>query len=73
MLEAPDAFRNILALSSSIWFADRQFLKTLEERLEDAFDFPGAIAVYVGEREERIAGASARMTSNVLDLGRLVA
>jgi predicted alpha/beta superfamily hydrolase len=73
MLEAPDAFRNILALSPSIWFADRQFLKTLEERLEGAFDFPGAIAVYVGEREERIAGASARMTSNVLDLGRLVA
>ena len=45
----------------------------LEERLEDAFDFPEAIAVYVGEREERIAGASARMTSNLLDLGRLVA
>ena len=73
MLKAPDASRNILALSPSIWFADRQFLRTLEERLEDAFDFPEAIAVYVGEREERIAGASARMTSNLLDLGRLVA
>lgn len=73
MLESPNAFRNILALSPSIWFADRQFLKTLEERLEDSFDFPGAVAVYVGEREERIAGAPYRMTSNVLDLGRIVA
>ena len=73
MLETPDAFRNILALSPSIWFADRRFLKAIKERLESSFDFPGAIAVYVGEREERIAGASARMTSNVLDLGRLVA
>jgi predicted alpha/beta superfamily hydrolase len=73
MLETPDAFRNILALSPSVWFADRRFLKVIKERLESFFDFPGAIAVYVGEREERIAGASARMTSNVLDLGRLVA
>jgi predicted alpha/beta superfamily hydrolase len=73
MLETPGAFRNILALSPSIWFADRRFLKAFEERLENSFSFPGAVAVYVGEREERIAGASAKMTSNVLDLGRLVA
>lgn len=73
MLETPGAFRNILALSPSIWFADRRFLKAFEARLENSFSFPGAVAVYVGEREERIAGARAKMTSNVLDLGRLVA
>ena len=73
MLETPGAFRNILALSPSLWFADSQFLKAFEKRLENSFSFPGAVAVYVGEREERIAGAWAKMTSNVLDLGRLVA
>ena len=73
MLETPGAFRNILALSPSIWFADRRLLKTLGEQLENSFDFPGAVAVYVGEREERIAGTAAKMTSNVLDFGRLVA
>lgn len=73
MLETPGVFRNILALSPSLWFADRQFLKAFEERLENSFSFPGSVAVYVGEREERIAAASAKMTSNVLDLGRLVA
>ena len=34
MLETPDAFRDILALSPSIWFADRRFLKAIEERIE---------------------------------------
>ena len=69
----PGAFRNILALSPSIWFADRRFLKAFEERLENSFSFPGAIAVYVGESEERIAPAWTKMTTNVLELGRLVA
>ena len=73
MLEEPDSFKNILALSPSIWFADRSLLTRLEEDLENSFHFSGGLAVFVGEKEERIAGESFKMTSNVSDLGKLVA
>jgi predicted alpha/beta superfamily hydrolase len=73
MIEAPNAFRNILVLSPSLWFADHQLLKSLEERLRNSFMFAGRLATYVGEQEERIAGSPYRMTSNVLEFGRLVA
>jgi len=73
LLERPTAFRNILSVSPSLWFADRRVLHGLRERLENSFTFPGRLAAYVGEREERISPPDARMTSNVLDLGRIVA
>ena len=73
MLEEPDSFGHILALSPSIWFADSQLLKNLEEKLETSFKFSGRLAVLVGEKEERIAGKRRKMTSNVLDLEILIA
>jgi hypothetical protein len=73
MLEAPGAFRNLLAISPALWFADRALLRRLQDALESSFVVPGNVAVYVGEREERIARAYSRMTSNVLDLARIVA
>lgn len=73
MLEEPDSFGHILALSPSIWFADRRLLTNLEDKLETSFQFSGRLAVLVGEKEERIAGERYKMTSNVLDLESLIA
>jgi len=71
MLEAPNVFNRILALSPSIWFADNRLLKTLKGQLEDQFKFSGKLAVYTGEKEERIAGPEYKMASNVLSLAAL--
>ncbi len=73
MISAPTSFRNYLAISPSLWWDDRLELRRLETSLLAGAKYPGRLAVCAGEREERIGGAKARMTSNVLDLGALVA
>ena len=71
MLETPNAFNRILAVSPSIWFANDRLLQTLKGQLEGRFMFSGKLAVYTGEREERMAGAPYKMVSNVLSLAAL--
>jgi predicted alpha/beta superfamily hydrolase len=73
LVQSPAAFGNYLAMSPSLWFDDELVLKQLENSLEKGVSYPGRVAVYVGDREERISEPKARMTSNVLELDRLVA
>jgi predicted alpha/beta superfamily hydrolase len=73
MVQDPGAFGNYLAMSPSIWFDDELLLKQLKESLDKGISYPGRVAVYAGDREERISEPKARMTSNVLELDRLVA
>jgi predicted alpha/beta superfamily hydrolase len=73
MVSAPSSFRNYLAISPSLWWDDRLVLRRLETSLLAGATYPGRLAVFAGEREERIGGPKARMTSNVLNLGALVA
>ena len=62
------ALRHYLALSPSLWWGDRFELKRFERSLKNDFHHPGRLAVFVGEREERIAGAFASMVGNVVAL-----
>ena len=73
LVRSPSAFGNYLAMSPSLWFDDVLVLKELKDSLEKGVTYPGRVGVYVGDREERISEPKARMTSNVLELGRLVA
>lgn len=72
MLKSPNSFNGILALSPSIWFKQHQLLKTLNNGLENDFRFTGKLAVYVGGKEEEIAGEKYKMTSNVEELKAIV-
>jgi predicted alpha/beta superfamily hydrolase len=62
------ALRHFLALSPSLWWDDRFELKRFEHSLKDGLHRPGRLAVFVGEREERISGAFASMVGNVVAL-----
>jgi predicted alpha/beta superfamily hydrolase len=73
LVQDPQAFGHYLAMSPSLWFDDRCVLRQLKEKLDKGTKYPGRVAVYVGDKEERITDPNARMTSNVLELGRLVA
>jgi predicted alpha/beta superfamily hydrolase len=73
MVQQPKAFGHYLAMSPSLWFDDRRVLRQLKDALANGAKYPGRLAVYVGDKEERITEPSAHMTSNVLELGRLVA
>jgi hypothetical protein len=73
LVQSPSAFGNYLAISPSLWFDDELVLKQLKNSLEKGVSYPGRLAVYAGDREERISEPKARMTSNVLELDRLVA
>jgi predicted alpha/beta superfamily hydrolase len=73
MVQDPTAFGNYLAMSPSLWFDHELVLKQLEDSLKKGVRYPGRVAVYVGDREERISEPKAQMTSNVLEFGRLVA
>lgn len=72
MLKSPNSFNGILALSPSIWFKQHQLLKALRNGLDNDFRFTGRLAVYVGGKEEVIAGEKAKMTSNVEKLKAIV-
>jgi predicted alpha/beta superfamily hydrolase len=72
-VEQPDAFTHYLASSPSVWFDDNLVLRRMKERLDAGDRFSGRLAVFAGEREERISRPSAHMTSNVLEIARLVA
>ena len=73
LVQDPKAFGHYLALSPSLWFDDRLVLRQLKEALAGGVKYTGRVAVFVGDREERISEPSARMSSNVLEFGRLVA
>ncbi|MGN6820442.1 MAG: alpha/beta hydrolase [Sphingomonas sp.] len=73
MVNAPGAFKHYLAVSPSLWFDDRIVMRQLTTALGAGTSYPGRMAVYIGEHEERISPPKARMVSNVLDLQRLVA
>lgn len=73
LVQEPEAFANYLSLSPSLWFDDRLVLRQFKDALVRGAKYKGRVAVYVGDREERISDPPARMTSNVLELGRLVA
>jgi hypothetical protein len=62
------ALRHYLALSPSLWWDERFELKRFQGSLKNDFHHPGRLAVFVGEREERIAGAVASMVGNVVAL-----
>jgi predicted alpha/beta superfamily hydrolase len=62
------ALRHYLALSPSLWWDERFELKRFQASLKNDFHHPGRLAVFVGEREERIAGAFASMVGNVVAL-----
>ena len=62
------ALRHYLALSPSLWWDERFELKRFQGSLKNNFHHPGRLAVFVGEREERIAGALASMVGNVVAL-----
>jgi predicted alpha/beta superfamily hydrolase len=66
--QSSGAFRHYLALSPSLWWDDRFELKRFEHSLKDGFRHPGRLAVFVGDREERISGAFASMVGNVVAL-----
>ena len=72
MVNSPGAFRHFLSVSPALWFDDRVVLRQLEAALKAGTRFPGRLAVYAGEKEERISTPEVRMTSNVLDLQRIV-
>lgn len=73
MLETPSAFSGILSISPSIWFAECRILNKLTTSLEESFKYQGKLAVYVGGREEDIAGKKFKMTSNVDALNTIIA
>ena len=62
------ALRHMLALSPSLWWDDRFELKRFERSLKAGLRRPGRLAVFVGDREERISGAFASMVGNVVGL-----
>jgi predicted alpha/beta superfamily hydrolase len=62
------ALRHYLALSPSLWWDDRFELKRFENALKGGLRRPGRLAVFVGEREERISGAYFSMVGNVVSL-----
>jgi predicted alpha/beta superfamily hydrolase len=66
--QSSGGLRHYLALSPSLWWDERFELKRFERSLKNDFHHPGRLAVYVGEREERIAGALASMVGNVVSL-----
>ena len=72
MITAPGAFRHYLSVSPSLWFDDRLIMKQFEAALGRGQNFPGRFAIYTGEREERISPPETRMTSNVLEVQRLI-
>ncbi len=72
MTRQPGAFRHYLAMSPSLWWDDRYPLKTLSAALAKGFQSPGRLAVFIGSREERVAGTGARMVSNVVELRALL-
>jgi predicted alpha/beta superfamily hydrolase len=65
-------FSRVLAVSPSIWFANARLLSDLERKLSNDGHFGGKVAVYVGGREEEIAGESFKMTSNVITLSEML-
>jgi predicted alpha/beta superfamily hydrolase len=73
MVQSPTAFANYLAMSPALWFDEELVLRQLKASLENGTTFPGRVAVFAGEQEERISRPSAHMTSNTLEFGRLVA
>jgi predicted alpha/beta superfamily hydrolase len=73
LVQSPAAFGNYLAMSPSLWFDDDLLLKQLKGALEKGASYSQRIAVYAGDREERISEPKAKMTSNVLEFDRLVA
>lgn len=62
------SLRHFLALSPSLWWDDRFELKRFERSLKSGLHRPGRLAVFVGEREERVSGAFAGMVANVVGL-----
>ncbi|WP_300575399.1 alpha/beta hydrolase-fold protein [Phenylobacterium sp.] len=73
MVKEPESFAHYLAVSPALWFDDRLVLRELGASLEAGRRYPGRLAVFAGEREERISTPEVRMTANVLDVQRLVA
>jgi predicted alpha/beta superfamily hydrolase len=66
--QSSGGLRHYLALSPSLWWDERFELKRFERSLKNDFHHSGRLAVFVGEREERIAGAFASMVGNVVAL-----
>ncbi len=70
---SPGSFRHYLAMSPSLWWDDKWELTRLTEALSKDFRSPGRLAVFVGSREEKIAGPIASMVGNVTALKNLLA
>ena len=70
---SPGSFRHYLAMSPSLWWDHKLELTLFAEALAKGFHSPGRLAVFVGSREEKIAGPIASMVGNVTAFKELLA